>query len=541
MLLNRLKYVCNPFRLAIGTGASGMLVALLGLKTGHAQTGAAAGHTHFYEEVEFYLGMLLLMALGMWGLYRYRIRLMQRQREVLEREVNSRTQEIAQQKAEIEQAYANMKILSEMGQHIISTLSVETIARRVYKNVQTLMSADCFGVGIYNEATNEIEFRGVIEGDKELPYHYEKVEGADRLSVYCFKKQKEILVNEYGKEFHRYIESHYSPEPGEDPVSILYVPLKIKDKPIGVVTVQSYQKNAYTTYHLNLLRTLATYIAIALDNAKTLENLQATQVQLVQAEKMASLGQLAAGIAHEINNPINYVANSVQPLRQDLAEVKELLNKIEGLQQAPDPRAAIGELVELYRKMDLPFVLNEMESLLEGVEEGCARTQEIVAGMRNFARSDVHHFHLANVHEGIDSTLRLLSNLLKNCIRVHRDYGEVAEIECLPGKLNQVFMNILSNAIQAVGEGGEIHIKTWTEGDMMYISIADNGPGMPEEVRKRIFEPFFTTKIVGEGTGLGLSISFGIVEEHRGKIEVESEMGKGTRFVISLPLRQQQG
>lgn len=496
------------------------------------------GHIHFYETVWFYLILLLIMGIVMLVMYRFRVHRVRKQRDELEILVTRRTQEIERKKYEIEQAYDNMKLLSEMGQNIISTLSVETIARRVYKNVQTLMSADCFGVGIYNPSLNRIEFRGVLEGDKVLPFHYEQVEGTDRLSVYCFKNQAEILINEYAKEYSKYISTHYNPAVGEDAVSIIYLPLKAKDKPIGVVTVQSFQKHAYTEYHLNMLRNLAAYIAIALDNAKSLEDLKDTQVQLVQAEKMASLGQLAAGIAHEINNPINYIATSVRPLRQDMDELKRLLNLVDKLTVENSNEVTIPELISLYKDLDVNFLLKEIDSLLEGVEDGSARTQEIVAGMKNFARSDVHSFQLANVHEGINSTLRLLGNLLKDRIQIHKEYGEVAEIECLPGKLNQVFMNILGNAAQAIEGEGEIRIKTWSDKKTMYISIGDNGAGMSEEVKNRIFEPFYTTKKVGEGTGLGLSISFGIVEEHKGKIEVKSKEHKGTEFIISLPIHQ---
>ncbi len=499
-----------------------------------AQDGQVADHSHFYQQAWFYIVLVLVMALGMFGLYRFRVHRVRKQRDELEVLVKRRTLEIEKQKQKIEQAYDNVKLLSEMGQHIISTLSVDKIARRVYHNVQTLMSADCFGVGIYNEDLNRLEFHGVLEGDKEHPFHYEVLEGAERLSVYCFKHQREILINEYAKEYSQYIETAYTPIVGEDAVSIIYLPLKVKEKPVGVVTVQSFQKNAYTEYHLDMLRNLAGYIAIALANVKSLKALKATQVQLIQSEKMASLGQLSAGIAHEINNPINYIANSVRPLRQDMTELKRLLQHIKQL-KGNQTEESVKELLDLYEELEVSFLLDEIESLLAGVEEGSARTQEIVVGMQNFARSDVHDFHLANVHQGIDSTLRLLGNILKDRIQIHKNYGELEELECLPGKLNQVFMNILGNAAQAIEGEGDIWIKTWADSEYMYISIKDNGAGMPGDVKSRIFEPFYTTKKVGKGTGLGLSISFGIVEEHGGKIEVQSEEGKGTKFVIMLP------
>lgn len=183
-------------------------------------------------------------------------------------------------------------------------------------------------------------------------------------------------------------------------------------------------------------------------------------------------------------------------------------------------------------------MFDEIESLFNGIEEGAIRTREIVMGLKNFSRLDEDVFKQANIHEGINSTLVLLKNKFKNRISIHKDYGELPTIECLPGKINQVFMNILNNAIQAIEDSGEIYIRTFAENDKVKISIRDTGVGMTEGVKKHIFEPFFTTKDVGAGTGLGLSISFGIIEKHNGKIDVKSEPEKGTEFTITLPVSQ---
>ncbi|HYG50966.1 MAG TPA: ATP-binding protein, partial [Flavobacteriales bacterium] len=176
-------------------------------------------------------------------------------------------------------------------------------------------------------------------------------------------------------------------------------------------------------------------------------------------------------------------------------------------------------------------------ALLDGIEEGALRTKEIVLGLKNFSRVGESDLKEANVHEGINSTLMLLKNRLKSGITVKKQYGDIPVIECLPGKLNQVFMNIIKNAIDAVEGKGTIEIKTWADNDNVYISVCDTGPGMDEETRKKVFEPFFTTKPMGEGTGLGLSISYGIIRQHRGTLEVFSEPGKGAEFLICLPVR----
>jgi two-component system, NtrC family, sensor kinase len=270
-------------------------------------------------------------------------------------------------------------------------------------------------------------------------------------------------------------------------------------------------------------------------------NLKEAQVQLVNAEKMASLGQLTAGIAHEINNPINFVISNVNPLKRDIDDILTVLNKYETLKAEEDIHNKLKEVSELKRKLDTDYLVQEINLLLKGIGEGASRTSEIVRGLQNFSRLDEEGLKMANIHTGIDATLLLLnSNISQKKITIVKEYGNFGEVECNPGKLNQVFMNILSNAIQAFDpaqDNKEIHIQTSLDDHTLRISIRDNGPGMPEKVRSRIFEPFFTTKRVGEGSGLGLSIVYGIIEKHRGTIDVQSEPGQGTEFIIKLPVR----
>ncbi len=268
----------------------------------------------------------------------------------------------------------------------------------------------------------------------------------------------------------------------------------------------------------------------------TLEKLKVAQTQLVQAEKMSTVGQLTAGIAHEINNPINFVSSNVQPLKLDFEELKHLFDKFNRLKDSSDVTAALAEAERFKDEIDADFLFKEVSELLNGIEEGARRTAEIVQGLRNFSRLDENEVKLADVNIGLDSTLVLLRNKTKHCIDLERDYGDLPKIECFPGQLNQVFMNILNNAVQAVDGSGRIKIRTRLLEDCIQVSIADNGKGMSAEVQQRIFEPFYTTKDVGEGTGLGLFISYGIVEQHNGSITVHSDEGKGSEFLISLPL-----
>ena len=267
-----------------------------------------------------------------------------------------------------------------------------------------------------------------------------------------------------------------------------------------------------------------------------LEKLTTAQAQLVESEKMASLGQLTAGVAHEINNPINFVSGNVMPLKRDLQDLLELVEKYQATIREEKLEDQFQEVEDLKEEIDYDFLLKEINNLLDGIEVGAKRTTEIVRGLKNFSRLDENDAKSVNLNEGLDSTLLILHNEFKNRVEVVKEFGDIPPIVCFPGKINQVFMNILSNAGQAIEEKGVITVKSWQEGAWVNVSIRDNGKGMPEEVRKRIFEPFYTTKDVGKGTGLGLSISYGIVENHGGKITVSSEEGVGTEFLITLPV-----
>jgi signal transduction histidine kinase/ligand-binding sensor domain-containing protein len=270
----------------------------------------------------------------------------------------------------------------------------------------------------------------------------------------------------------------------------------------------------------------------------TLGNLKMTQSQLIQSEKMASVGVLTAGIAHELNNPINFVHASVNPLRRDMEDVFSIIKKYEDTVESLKLLDEFEDVQALKDKLDYYFLVTEIVKLLEGIEEGAIRSSKIIKGLRSFSRLDKEECQLYDIHEGIDSSLILLHNKIKKRIKVRKEYGNVGEIECYPSKLNQVILNILTNSIQAIEGKGEITIQTISSATIIKIIIKDTGKGISPEVKEHIFEPFFTTKDVGKGTGLGLSISYGIIEQHKGNIDVISEPGKGTEFIISLPKTQ---
>lgn len=280
----------------------------------------------------------------------------------------------------------------------------------------------------------------------------------------------------------------------------------------------------------------------------TLTKLKDAQSQLIESEKMASLGQLTAGIAHEINNPINFVSSNIRPLKRDINDLLELLAAYDELQQV-ETLSVLKQQLEKVEQMkadiDLDYLKEELDMLLKGMEDGASRTVEIVKGLKIFSRVDESDLNFVNINEGIESTLVILNNQMGSRMKVVKDLGNMPAIECYAGKLNQVFMNILTNSIHAVLEekGSEKTPSIWVKtnldnDDTVRISFKDNGMGMPPAVKAKIFEPFYTTKDVGKGTGLGLSIVFKIIEAHQGSIEVISEVGVGTEFVIKLPVKR---
>ncbi|NEO86794.1 MAG: GHKL domain-containing protein [Spirulina sp. SIO3F2] len=274
---------------------------------------------------------------------------------------------------------------------------------------------------------------------------------------------------------------------------------------------------------------------------QVLHKLKQTQTQLVQTEKMSSLGQLVAGIAHEINNPMTFIAGNIQCLHSYVADLMVLIQLYETTY--PQPSNAI---VEQREEMELDFIVADLDKLMQSIASGSQRVSEIVQSMRNFSRLDEAAVKSVDIHSGLESTLLILNSRLKaqddrQAITVHKQYGELPRIKCYAGQLNQVFMNILSNAIDAIAPVPDPHITITTRQhspEWIEIAIANNGPSISPEIQSRLFEPFFTTKPVGQGTGLGLSISYQVITEHHGgQLYCESEPGKGTQFVIILPIQ----
>lgn len=267
--------------------------------------------------------------------------------------------------------------------------------------------------------------------------------------------------------------------------------------------------------------------------------LERLQAQIVHSEKMASIGQLAAGIAHELNNPVGFLYGNLDLLDVCIADLLKLQRFYD---QIPLDEQQAQQAGELKSEISYTQTVGDLKSIIADCRDGAERVKNIVQNLRTFSRLDEAEFKQTDIHEGIESTLRLLSRYFSGGhVDLIKDYGDIPNIEAYSAQLNQVWTNLLVNAAQALGTaGGEVRIKTYHDDDSIFVEVSDNGAGIEPEIMNRIFDPFFTTKAVGDGTGLGLSISFGIIERHKGKIEVESKVGRGTCFRVHLPKKIRQ-
>ena len=291
--------------------------------------------------------------------------------------------------------------------------------------------------------------------------------------------------------------------------------------------------------HQDLLEFLSSLSPGSNPYGAALEAVEVRSTRLMQSERMAGIGQLAAGVAHEINNPMGYVSSNLQSMREYVNSILFVLDSLEEARNlAGDDAPVIRHLDEVRTRADLDFIRGDLASLVEESIQGVDRVREIVQSLKEFSHAGVESFEFHDIHSLIESTLRVAHNEIKYRARVVRDFGDVPPVECIASQLNQVILNLLVNAAQAIETDGIITLRTGVEGDRAWIEVEDTGVGMEPEQLRRLFEPFYTTKSAGQGTGLGLPLSSAIIERHHGDITVTSESGTGSVFRVRLPLQQ---
>ncbi|MEO7483964.1 MAG: ATP-binding protein [Ferruginibacter sp.] len=473
--------------------------------------------------------------------------------------MKEKNEELEKKTEELEKSYNSISVLSKIGRDITSTLDLDTILNTVYQNVNELMDATVFGIGIYKEEDNTIEYRLAIEEGKRYQPYKRDMSDKSQLAVWCIENKKEVFINDIENEYSKYLQNINYTIPStmlledgsapKNPNSVIYLPLQVKNKMIGLISIQAYDKNVYTSHHLDILKTLASYTSAALYNATSFANLQLTlnelkltQEQLVQSEKMASLGELTAGIAHEIQNPLNFVNN--------FSEVnKELVDELQQELKA----GKIDDAIE---------ISNDIKSNEEKINHHGKRADAIVKGMLQHSRISSGVKEPTDINALCDEYLRLSYHGLRAKDKsfnatMKTDFDKsIGNINIIPQDIGRVILNLINNAFYAVNEkktlrqaclpdrqaqGGShfeptVSISTIKIGDKVEIKVSDNGNGIPQKVLDKIFQPFFTTKPTGQGTGLGLSLSYDIIKAHGGELKVETKVGEDSTFIIQLPI-----
>ncbi len=528
----------------------------------------------FWKTWWFRVVLASLVLLAMLAIHRLRVRALVRQKAELEHLVRERTAQVLQQKevverekaeavfqkANVEVAQRNISLLSDIGKEITAMLDAEAIMTTVYRRVHALMCADVFGVGIYRADEAVIAFPFVMEGEQRGVPYVRSLADPNQLAVWCVQQRAEIFINDLRTDYAQYISASGldtlvvdPPADGSaalEPQSMLYAPMTVKGRILGVLTVQSLQRDAYQPVHMDMLATLASYTAVALDNADAYQQLEqamtalkSTQQHLVFQEKMASIGTLTAGVAHEINNPANFAHVGAQSLGMELERFRRFLLELAG----EDADADV--LARLNREID--GLVGQVGIIVEGT----SRIRDLVKDLRAFSRLDEADRKAVLIADCLLSTVRLVRTQYERTTDIVCQFEANPVVECWPAQLNQVFMNLIVNGCHAIadkqaGKGGErpalttgtvrgtLTIRTRIEGDTLVIEFEDNGCGIAADNLDRIFEPFFTTKALGKGTGLGLSISFGIIGKHMGSLSVTSVEGQGSCFTVRLPMVQ---
>jgi signal transduction histidine kinase/HAMP domain-containing protein len=465
----------------------------------------------------------------------------------LEDKVALRTSELSNKNKELDEAFTNIKTLNEIGKKITSTLNIQSIQDIVYEHVNSLMDASSFLIMLYNEKEQKLECKLSVEKGVKLPSFEIQMSEENRFAVWCVRHASPIFMNDIDTEYIKYVPNRAKPKAGESVASLIYLPMMIESRISGVISAQSFRKNAYNQFQYDMLLNLANFVAIALDNAFAYERintanneLKAAQTQLVQSEKMASLGQLTAGIAHEIKNPLNFVNNFSDLSVELVGEVMEELDKASDKIGPKDTDYIRG-------------ILEDIGSNVKKINEHGKRADSIIRGMLLHSRGKAGEMQPTDLNALLAEYVALGYHGLRATdnsfnIKIETDYDQsLGQIRVVPQDLSRVFLNLINNACYSTAQKKHsmadayfpvLKVSTKRLDDKIIIQIRDNGTGIPQSILDRIFNPFFTTKPAGSGTGLGLSISYDIiVQGHQGELKATSVEGEFAEFTIILPVK----
>ena len=470
-----------------------------------------------------------------------------------------------------------LELIGRISTMITSTLELTPLLNLVMEQTQNLLLAEASSLMILDEDSRNLRV-AVALGPEGKKIYDRTIPVGEGIAGWVAREKTPLFVCDV-REDPRFFPD-FDQLSGFRTKSILAAPLLVRGEVLGVIEVLNRKDgHAFQESDLKLLLSFTPHIAVAVDNARVTENLrrsheelevrvkqrteeltrtledleqshqklQQAQAQLIQSEKLAALGQLAAGVAHEINNPIAYInanLNSLGNYFDDLLKLHELHQAFLRTWQrgaGSDLHSLSRDIKALEADIEVEELTTDLKSLLDETRQGTRRVSEIVQNLKSFARADAGSAEPVDVNSRIEETLTVIHNELKYRVEVVRELEKVPPVLGQPGELNQVFLNLLVNAAQAIEKKGKIRIHTFSRDGSVGIEISDTGSGIPPENLSRIFDPFFTTKATGQGTGLGLSVAYGIIEKHGGKIEVRSTPGEGTTFVVSLPVMDRNG
>ncbi len=424
-----------------------------------------------------------------------------------------------------------VEMLTEMGQKITSNLKREDIFKNIHLCLNNLMDAAVVELGYYDSKLGRYEFISNIATTLD---HYQ-----NPLAQWCMDNKREAIINDMEAEHKRFIYEVMHTRDGREPQSAMGFPLLVEGRCIGVVCAFSFRKNAFTEYHAHIVRHLLSYTAVALDNAGIYEELKNTQTQLISQEKLASLGQLTAGIAHEIQNPLNFVNNFSKLSSGLVAELREELEKLVGKELKSEDFKYIEE------------IMVDLNSNVEKINHHGKRADSIVKGMLSHSRSDTGEKTPTDLNRLAEEYMNLSYHGLRgkdssfNC-EMQKELTEgLPHPNLIEQDMGRVLLNLFTNAFYAVNDRAKkmpaafhplVKVQSMIENNMVTIKVSDNGGGIPRGIIDKIFNPFFTTKPTGQGTGLGLSLSHDIVRSQGGSLELETKEGEGSTFIIKLPV-----
>lgn len=466
-------------------------------------------------------------------------------------QLEARVLEVERENEMLQKELAVKNIISEISQFQGKNEDINEIYNKIFNLISNVVMIDNFYIAMH--VNNQVTIPFIIDQtgatDYDLSREDKKPLLATSLASYALKRGRSLILSE--AEINALATQGEIEIIGSLPKQWLFLPFHTNDLHGGIVVKSYHKSDSYSYQDMSVLAFvtmhIGNFLSARLSKEKIkeqFEELKSAQQQLIQSEKMASVGQLAAGVAHEINNPLGYINSNLNSLKNYIDDLSRFIKELDEQFQKPTMQSkSQQELIDfrnqLKEKHDIDFMLTDTVELINESIFGMDKVKKIIQSLKNFSHVGEDEKQLVNINDCIDETIRIVWNELKYHCEVKRALSEIPETYCFPSQLNQVFMNLLINASHAVKEKGLITISSGFSEDFIHLKFRDNGSGISEENLSHLFNPFFTTKPVGQGTGLGLSISYDIIKKHGGKIEVESEVGKGTCFSIDLPIARE--